>query len=91
MTDREKLIEWIEEWRNIPIEDIVNSENYLSDYLISKGVAIPVRCSECEYNAINVHPEKATEDDYETVFCYLYMSDGFVPTDFCSCGERKEE
>ena len=53
-TDRENLIELIKEsnlsmWGKSGIASAAERRAYLADYLISKGVTIPVRCSECRY------------------------------------------
>ena len=90
-TDREKLIELIKEanlsmWGRSGISSAAERRAYLADYLISKGVTIPVRCGECRYR-------------YEPVKCSLFvdMADG-VPwfrdhgeDFFCEWGERKED
>ena len=82
MTDREKLIELIKEanlsmWGRSGISSAAERRAYLADYLISKGVTIPVRCGEC-----NRRMEDKT--------CYWWggrVDDKF----FCSYGERRED
>lgn len=58
-------------------------EARLADYLISKGVTIPVRCGECIY----------MEEAYEKNGFSICPASGMeiMNTDFCSYGERKEE
>jgi hypothetical protein len=93
MTDREKLIELIAECKDkYPCrgeQDYREFKEYLADFLLSKGVTIPVRCGECRHwdlFSINsqmgfcIKPLGTYDDDIET-----------HATDFCSCGERKEE
>ena len=46
-TNKEKLIEWI-------MESVGGCAKYwaetIADYIISKGVKIPIRCKECLYS-----------------------------------------
>ena len=87
-TDREKLNDLMQEaakqWMDNGRTDFYI--DFAADYLISKGVTIPVRCGECRYR-------------YEPVKCSLFvdMADG-VPwfrdhgeDFFCEWGERKED
>ena len=95
-TDREKLIELIKEanlsmWGRSGISSAAERRAYLADYLISKGVRIPVRCEECRYaehllNAEGTPYELCNIDD-ETA---EYTNNVRQPNGFCSYGERKE-
>lgn len=58
-------------------------EEFLADYLISKGVTIPVRCGECKYCG----KYSATGNLYCTHPNGLEFQ---KKDDFCSYGERKE-
>ena len=51
MTDREKLVELINDVLNYLPWGQVSSHTAkeLADYLITNGVTIPVRCKECRY------------------------------------------
>ena len=77
-TDREKPIDWI--------ETIVHPyfATELADYLISKGVTIPVRCIDCRYL-------ESDDWDGETLYCCVQgMNMGDVtPNTYCCYGERK--
>ena len=85
-TDKERLEE-------IFIEGLFGKTEsaYLADYLISKGVTIPVRCGECKYYSKEPHSCK----------CELHSKmpdqygEGFdmqmIDVDFCSYGERREK
>lgn len=97
-TDREKLIELVHEalekcnttlCRECEYMEFNNGscdlcfEHLAADYLISKGVTIPVRCGECIY----------MEEAYEKNGFLICPASGMeiMNTDFCSYGERKEE
>lgn len=45
-----------------------------------------VRCKDCKYKTVTSDGEYNPED----IVCGYFMSDGFMETDFCSYGERKE-
>ena len=87
MTDREKLIELIKEanlsmWGRSGLSSAAERRAYLADYLISKGVKIPVRCGECCYyneNGICCFPN-AVQSFYG---CKVKENH------FCSYGERR--
>lgn len=99
-TDREKLIEFVNEAHEycntincIGGEEcgydgqLYCFEHLLIDYLISKGVTIPVRCGECKYyfsdiRKCDLHSEMP--DEYSSGFSFK-----MEPTDFCSYGERE--
>ena len=49
-------------------------------------VAEVVRCKDCKYKTVTSDGEYNPED----IVCGYFMSDGFMETDFCSYGERKE-
>lgn len=55
----------------------------IADYLISKGITIPVRCGECIY----------MEEAYEKNGFLICPASGMeiMNTDFCRYGERKEK
>ena len=99
-TDREKLIEliefglaeWWEEHKKTYDHEDENEIPSIVDYLISKGVTIPVRCWECRYAE---HLLNAEGTPYE--LCNIndetaeYTNNVRHPNGFCSYGERKEE
>ena len=85
-TDREMLIGTLRfgSSQAYSIESKKDCEEF-ADYLISKGVTIPVRCWECEY----YREEKGICSNPAVVKSYYgckVKKDGF-----CSYGERKEE
>ena len=96
MTDREKLIKLL---MKSPVSGRKTLEDYMllstigdiADYLISKGVTIPVRCGECKH----WHPSNArmgdTEEDMQAIGGCVYTRYCRREKDFCSCGERKED
>lgn len=90
-TDREKLCRLMYEaicnWSNeFPYSTIVE---YSADYLISKGVTIPVRCSECRHlQIINKEPIYAECEKTSHIFT-LWGED--TRKHFCSYGERENE
>lgn len=86
-TDREKLIALIKEanlsmWGRSGISSAAERRAYLADYLISKGVTIPVRCEDCAYwdddNRCNA-PINGLVREYTNF------------DDFCSYGERGDK
>jgi hypothetical protein len=98
-TDREKLIEliefglaeWWEEHKKTYDHEDENEIPSIVDYLMSKGVTIPVRCGECkQWNPSNARAGNTAEDMQAIGGCeyskYLRRE-----KDFCSYGERKEE
>ena len=108
MTDREKLIEWIREakelwWGN---RHKGSKNSYIADYLISKGVTIPVRCGECVHavpldrncelnSSIYMHCNQLRgelENNVWHKYKKYYKDYSLVDRDdFCSYGERREE
>lgn len=77
-TNREKLIRML-----LDFHVTWNTAN-LADYLISKGVTIPVRCKECLYS----------REQYGKLGCIQGMSYRNTyndPNMFCSYGEIKGE
>lgn len=105
MTDKEKMIEWI---TNIKYEcrhmDCAKCKAYsfegedcqaylIADYLISKGVTIPVRCGGCVHwcePRIDICSEQKYGD------CLRPLGDygNYIETnadDFCAYGERKNQ
>ena len=89
MTDREKLIEWMSDIKNVcrntDCKDCEKKGVYgdcqahlITDYLISKGVTIPVRCGECIYN--------------ETGACNLseFNNPQYDKNYYCRDGEKKD-
>lgn len=90
MTEREKLREVINQWLNdpIPFDETFDYGTMLTDYLISKGVTIPVRCGECRYH------EQHTQNNYYCGRAEEFseiITNWVEPNDFCSYGERKED
>lgn len=63
-----------------------SSVKSFADYLISRGVTIPVRCSECRYFDID-------DWDGETLYGCEFGGVEFDvnPDTYCCYGERKEE
>ena len=85
MTDREKLIELLD--MNCGYVTEMKADE-LADYLISKGVTIPVRCSECKFlDVINIQPVYAKCNKTGHIF-ELWKED--TREHFCSHGERRE-
>ena len=92
-TDREKLIDLIYESGQLGVFASYDSEMRMcerfADYLISKGVTIPVRCVDCKRCF-----EKRTKRNNQLMrFCMRMDGNEFQvnANDFCSYGERKEE
>lgn len=87
-TDREKLIELIAECKDkYPCrgtQDYREFKEYLADYLISKGVTIPVRCGECKYWMGEILGNRCK---YHSGMEHITM---MPPEGFCSYGERRE-
>ena len=90
-TDREKLIDLFNNFSFCFTEEeyysgkATNEQGIeqLADYLISKGVTIPVRCGECkEYNTFNCS---------EGFGWCERRQQGVSDDHYCSLGERKEE
>ena len=96
-TDRERLSELVQEAnkeisKRIDLDELTDVETaWLSfaDYLISKGVTIPVRCGECKYfdRSLKFNGGYCTK----TESLFLNHEDWRELNDFCSYGERKEE
>lgn len=88
-TDREKLIDILIDGNNTMWW--VFLDNYqisaFADYLISKGVTIPVRCKDCKKCIVRRLPDLGT---IISTHCNLYRRD-VNENEFCSYGERKEE
>ncbi len=87
-TDREKLIEVL---KNNPYGQYTYEQ--FADYLISKGVTIPVRCGECKHwcePRIDICGQQEYGDCLRPLGAY---EDGIETNadDFCAYGERKEE
>ena len=49
-----------------------------------------VRCKDCRFNVNNMERDGYDTTDYsgEDIVCSYFMTDGMLPTDFCSYGER---
>ena len=98
-TDREKLIELTSKaeeqyYNETPVGKISFKTHraYIADYLISKGVTIPVMCGECKhwykFDFEETGGECEALGDCVAYFgCYVETE----MTDFCNRGERKEE
>ena len=83
-TDREKLTTLLNDFVcTLASCDKPTCNECIADYLISKGVTIPVRCGECIY----------MEEAYEKNGFLICPASGMeiMNTDFCSYGERKKE
>lgn len=108
MTDREKLREVINQWLNdpIPFDETFDYGTMLTDYLISKGVTIPVRCGECVHavpldrncelnSSIYMHCNQLRgelENNVWHKYKKYYKDYSLVDRDdFCSYGEREED
>ena len=52
-----------------------------------------VRCAECRFNVANMEKDGYDTTDYsgEDIVCSYFMTDGMLPNDFCSYGERKNK
>lgn len=52
-----------------------------------------VRCEECRLNVANMKKDGFDITDYsgEDIVCSYFMTDGMLPTDYCSYGERRED
>ena len=50
-----------------------------------------VRCSECNFNVANMEIDPLDGTDYSgrDIVCGRFLTDGMMPDDFCSYGERK--
>lgn len=85
-TDREKLIELLGDFLDeMPLTEGSGLYESFADYLISKGVTIPVRCIDCRYL-------ESDDWDGETLYCCVQgMNMGDVtPNTYCCYGERKD-
>ena len=51
------------------------------------------RCKDCRFNVANMEKDECDITDYsgDDIVCSYFMTDGMLPTDFCSYGERKKE
>lgn len=52
-----------------------------------------VRCKDCRFNVANMKKDEYDTTDYsgEDIVCSYFMTDGMLPNDFCSYGERRTE
>ena len=52
-----------------------------------------VRCKDCRLNVANMEKDGFDITDYsgEDIVCSYFMTDGMLPDDFCSYGERKND
>lgn len=82
MTDRDRLLEVL---KKFPYGEYTNYE--LANHLISKGVTIPARCSECKFlDVVNIQPVYAKCNKTGHIF-ELWKED--TREHFCSYGERR--
>lgn len=93
MTDRDRLVELLEQGKNKCYSQECEKCNYqqyweiIADHLIANGVTVPVWCCDCKHSKVNPDIEGT---------CYLtcslsYGMQGIIdPTDFCSYGKLKE-
>ena len=89
MSEREKLVELLSDEFHFTFTPIAIAS--VAEYLLSHGVAVPVRCGECKY--YRNHPNG---------LCFLWTEPStndrgwkgdahcVEPDDFCSYGERKD-
>lgn len=77
MTDRDKLIELMEQAYFCSIEN-------LADHLIASGVTLPVRCKDCKHN----NESRAIGES--GMWCDYWGTDP-DPDDFCRWGERRSD
>ena len=51
-----------------------------------------VRCKDCRFNVSNMEKDGYDITDYsgEDIVCSYFMTDGMLPNDFCSYGEKKD-
>ena len=91
MTDREKLIELTREatYKYHNEEHEGGIVEFIADLLISKGVTIPVRCSECRHLKI-INKEPIYAECEKTVHIFTLWGED-TRKHFCPYGERKEE
>lgn len=56
-------------------------------------VEVPCRCLECRFNVSNMEKDGFDITDYsgEDIVCSYFMTDGMLPTDYCSYGERRTD
>lgn len=49
-----------------------------------------IRCKDCRFNVANMIIDKLDATDYsgEDIVCSYFMTDGLLPTDYCSYAER---
>lgn len=89
-TDKEKLIELLDHAAEVFRFDAWENTDKIADYLIERGVTIPVRCGECKYSKLDPCEEPELKDCPLVWECFL---DGncYAENDFCSYGERKEK
>ena len=52
-----------------------------------------VRCKDCRFNVNNMERDGYDTTDYsgEDIVCSYFMTDGMLPTDFCSYGLKGEK
>ena len=50
------------------------------------------RCSECKFNVANMQKDELDETDHsgKDIVCSRFMTDGMLPTDFCSYGAKMD-
>lgn len=83
MTDRDRLIEIINDWARAN-NDGAETES-IADYLLANGVIVPVRCKDCEF--VKSTEIKLNGKDLRS--CTLYKRPCY-DNDFCSRGVLKE-
>ena len=85
MTDREKLIELI--------QNAVNGcarhwAEIIADYLLANGVIVPIRCKDCEFYTHII--QASTKWKSKTFYCTRNVNMKMNENDYCSCAKLKE-
>lgn len=86
MTDRDRLIELIEQAEGLKNNDFPSVEE-IADYLLANDVVNVVRCKDCKYYKTY---EMSVRWNGKTKYCCRTVLLKVNPTDFCSYGELKE-
>ena len=89
MTDRDKLIELIENSLPKRIETFFRKDiEDIADYLLANGVIVPVRCKDCVYYTPIV--QASTKWKSKTFYCTRNVNVKINENDYCSCAKLKE-
>lgn len=89
-TDRERLVGLIKKanlsmWGKSGLSSAAARNEHLSDYLVSNGAVIPIRCKDCK-NYVHI----IGRGENEIKGCQ-FMGRNIEANDFCSYGERKDQ